>query len=82
MWARRTRQRSHGSGKASEPAALLWRQRTLLRAGVEPALARSLAADPEIDLHAFIGLLERGCPARLAVRILAPLEWGEGVAGR
>ena len=82
MWPRRTRQQSHLRGKGSEPAALLWRQRTLVRAGVAPALARSLAADPEIDLHAFIELLERGCPARLAVRILAPLEREGRAAGQ
>jgi hypothetical protein len=27
-----------------------------------------------MDLHALIGLVERGCPPPLAARILAPLE--------
>lgn len=45
-------------------------------------MARSLANDPDMDLHAFIELLERGCPASLALRILAPLEDGDGSADR
>jgi hypothetical protein len=30
--------------------------------------------DGGYDLHAFVELLERGCPPELAIRILAPLE--------
>jgi len=51
-----------------------WRRRHLRRAGVPPAIARELADDPRIDLHAVIQLLERGCPPRLAARIVAPLD--------
>ena len=51
-----------------------WREEQLLAAGFEPALARSLARDPRMDLHALIELVERGCPPELAARILAPLE--------
>jgi len=43
-------------------------------AGFEPALAFTLARDSRYDLHALIELVERGCPPRLAVRILAPIE--------
>jgi hypothetical protein len=43
-------------------------------AGFEPPLALSLAQDSRYDLHALIELVERGCPPRLAIRILAPLE--------
>lgn len=37
-------------------------------------LARRLAADHAIDLHALIELVEGGCPPALAARILAPLD--------
>jgi hypothetical protein len=52
-----------------------WREERLLRAGVEPELASSIAADCAIDLHAMIELVERGCPPSLAAQILAPLEY-------
>jgi len=51
-----------------------WRRDQLVEAGFEPPLATALAADTQYDLHALIELVERGCPPRLAVRILAPLE--------
>ena len=51
-----------------------WREQRLLRAGVEAALAASIASDCAIDLHAMIELVERGCPPGLAARILAPLD--------
>jgi len=46
----------------------------LVRAGFDAPLAASVAADRAMDLHALIELVERGCPPRLAARILAPLE--------
>jgi hypothetical protein len=51
-----------------------WRRERLLRAGFENDLARSIASDRAIDLHAMIELVERGCTPRLAARILAPLD--------
>jgi hypothetical protein len=51
-----------------------WRRRRLIRAGFEPDLATSLAADCATDLHALIELVERGCPPTLAARILSPLD--------
>jgi hypothetical protein len=53
---------------------LRWRREQLLAVGFEPALALELAQDRRYDLHALIELVEGGCPAGLAVRILAPLE--------
>ena len=53
---------------------LRWRRDQLVAAGFEPPLALALAEDRRHDLHALIELVERGCPPRLAVRILAPLE--------
>lgn len=51
-----------------------WRERCLRAAGFPEALARRLARDRGYDLHALIELTERGCPPRLAARILAPAD--------
>ena len=53
---------------------LAWRVRRLREAGLAPALATEIAADCGYDLHALLELIDRGCPAELAVRILAPLD--------
>jgi hypothetical protein len=45
-----------------------------MRAGFEADLAAFIASDCALDLHAMIELVERGCPPRLAARILAPLD--------
>ena len=60
----------------AEPGAdvAAWREERLLRAGIEPDLAASIAADCAMDLHAMIELIERGCPPGLAARILAPFD--------
>jgi hypothetical protein len=50
-----------------------WRTRRLERAGFDAGDAAELAADLDVDLHALLELVERGCPPHLAVRILAPL---------
>ena len=47
-----------------------WRAEELMRAGYDPAAAADLAARLDVDLHGAIQLLERGCPADLAVQIL------------
>jgi hypothetical protein len=47
-----------------------WRAEELMRAGYDPAGAADLAGRLDIDLHAATGLLDRGCPADLALRIL------------
>jgi hypothetical protein len=62
---------------ATAPAwddVLRWRRDQLAAAGLEPPLALALAQDRRYDLHALIELVERGCPPRLSVRILAPTE--------
>jgi hypothetical protein len=51
-----------------------WRRGRLERAGFDPALAAALAGDGRTDVHALLELVDRGCPPRLAARILAPLE--------
>lgn len=57
-----------------EHSVTLWRRDQLLEAGFSPSLAARLARDPRRDVHALIELVERGCPPRLAARILAPLD--------
>ncbi len=52
-----------------------WRERTLAAAGFDDGLARRLAGERAVDLHALLELVDRGCPPRLAARILAPLGW-------
>jgi hypothetical protein len=51
-----------------------WRRRRLLALGLSEAAAQRLADDRRVDLHALLGLVDRGCPPGLAVRILAPLD--------
>ena len=51
-----------------------WRGERLRAAGFPGELARRIACDPAYDLHAVLELLDRGCPAELTVRILAPIE--------
>jgi hypothetical protein len=59
---------------ASGPAAVRWRAERLARAGLARKSAWRIAADPTYDLHAFLELVDRGCPPDLALRILAPLD--------
>jgi hypothetical protein len=51
-----------------------WRRARLRKAGFEWELADDLSRECGVDLHALIGLVERGCLPPLAARILAPLE--------
>jgi hypothetical protein len=55
-------------------AVVAWRRARLRQAGFAGELAEQLSGDCRVDLHALIELVERGCPAPLAARILAPLE--------
>jgi hypothetical protein len=47
-----------------------WRMEELERAGYSLDAAAALAARHDIDLHTATDLVERGCPADIAVRIL------------
>jgi hypothetical protein len=49
-----------------------WRFRRLLDAGFDYAQAEHLSAVPGVDLHELLSLIDRGCPAHLAARILDP----------
>jgi hypothetical protein len=59
-----------------ETDLIAWRRDQLVHSGFPPPLASEIARDRRFDLHALIELAEHGCPAELAVRILAPLEQG------
>jgi hypothetical protein len=58
---------------APDPVAA-WRTELLLEAGLPEQLARGIGRDCAYDLHAVLELTDRGCPAELALRILAPLD--------
>jgi len=47
-----------------------WRAQELLRVGFDFETATVMAAEPAVDLHAAVNLVERGCPPELAARIL------------
>ena len=47
-----------------------WRADELIRVGYDPHQAMTLAVRHDIDLHRAADLLERGCPADLALQIL------------
>jgi hypothetical protein len=59
-------------GGAAEIAS--WRYERLRRAGLGAEPAELLSQENDLDLHAFIELVERGCAPELAARILAPLD--------
>ncbi len=48
-----------------------WRACRLRDAGFPGALAERLARE-QVDLHALLQFVDRGCPPHLAARILAP----------
>ena len=56
--------------EGEEERVLAWRESELKRAGYRPDDAFALATHVDVDLHAAIDLLARGCPAATAVRIL------------
>ena len=47
-----------------------WRAEELERAGYHPEAAFELALRFDVDLHAAVELVERGCPHELALQIL------------
>jgi hypothetical protein len=53
-----------------------WRVDRLRDAGFPAPLADTVARDSRYDMHALLELTDRGCPAELAARILAPLDDG------
>jgi hypothetical protein len=53
-------------------ALAAWRARLLMSAGFGDRLAHQLAGTAGVDVHELLNLVDRGCPPRLAARILAP----------
>ena len=51
-----------------------WRERALRGAGFDDRLARQLAHERDVDLHALLELIDRGCSPGLAARIRGPLR--------
>ncbi len=56
--------------EADTDGVLRWRYQELRRAGYEPVVAARLARRRRVDLHIAVDLLQQGCPAGTAVRIL------------
>jgi hypothetical protein len=56
-----------------------WRLRRLTDAGFDRELADALAAERDVDLHALLDLVDRGCPPHLAARIMGSCAVGIGV---
>jgi hypothetical protein len=57
-----------------------WRSRCLRDAGFTRETAQWVACQTSFDLHALLELIDRGCPPEPALRIVAPLDWGEGAS--
>jgi hypothetical protein len=68
--------RPYPTAQAPGVALGQWRRRRLVAAGFEPRLAAELAAEPAVDLHELLVLVDGGCAPALAARILAPLDAG------
>jgi hypothetical protein len=64
----------HSLESPATHSVVLWRATRLRDAGFSPELADTLARDCAYDLHAVLEPVDRGCPADLAARILAPLD--------
>jgi hypothetical protein len=56
--------------RATEDEVVAWRREQLRRAGCRRFEAEVLARELQVDLHRAVELLERGCPAPVALRIL------------
>jgi hypothetical protein len=55
-----------------------WRRSRLARAGFGEELAGALAEERDVDLHALLDLVDRGCPPALAARIMGSQAAGVG----
>jgi hypothetical protein len=53
-----------------------WRLHRLTEAGFEHERAVALAAEADVDLHAILDLVDRGCPHQLAARIMESVVVG------
>lgn len=69
-----TARRATSSAAVCSADIVEWRYHRLVAAGFAGDLAAALARGRDIDLHAVLDLVDRGCPPDLAARILAPLD--------
>jgi len=74
MWTRPKAASAPGPARTSRGNVTDRRRDQLLRAGFDAELAALVAADRAMEVDALIEMVDRGCPPRLAARILAPLE--------
>jgi len=56
--------------RVTEDEVVAWRREQLRRAGCRRFEAEVLARERHVDLHEAVELLERGCPAKIALEIL------------
>lgn len=63
---------AHQQERRLPAEVVAWRRQQLIDACFPEDLATGLAGDPRVDLHALLGLLDRGCPPELAARIMSP----------
>jgi hypothetical protein len=64
---------SHCCADGPPVDVITWRRCRLLESGFAQDLAQQLAAMPDVDVHALLQLVDRGCPTELAARILSPI---------
>ena len=64
---------SHCCADGPPADVITWRRCRLLESGFPQELAQRLAATPDVDVHALLQLVDRGCPPHLAARILSPI---------
>lgn len=56
--------------RETEDEVVAWRRDQLRRAGCRRFDAEVLARERQVDLHEAVELLERGCPSKIALKIL------------
>jgi hypothetical protein len=66
--------RKQAAAPADPDCVVAWRILRLRDVGCPLPVAEAIARDRRYDLHALLELVDRGCPAELAARILAPLQ--------
>jgi hypothetical protein len=69
-----TREQQSGRQQFEGDEVFSWRNAQLVRSGFPEPLAARVAHDGRYDLHELLDLVDRGCPPKIAFRILAPLE--------
>lgn len=67
-------ERRDAADAAGEPRWVQWRMKRLRSLGFPAPLANELAHDGQVDIHALLELIDRGCPPHLAARIVTPLD--------